>query len=297
MNFLKKLAVIPGSKVDLSRIDPDETFGWDKEEARKQTAKNLDRIAALQDLLYAERQHNLLMVVQAMDTGGKDGTIKAIGGAMNPQGLRVANFKKPTAEELSHDFLWRIEKKMPGMVAEEKGEVVFFNRSHYEDVLIVRVHDSVPKTVWEKRYAQINDFEKKHADNGTHILKFFLHISKDEQLKRLKTRIETPEKNWKVGAADFAERQFWDHYQKAYEDALSKCSTAEAPWIVVPANHKWFRNLVISEITVRHLEGLQMQYPDNAATVEKARAECLAEENARSGQAKRHLNPNKCPKM
>jgi PPK2 family polyphosphate:nucleotide phosphotransferase len=283
MNFFKRLAVNPGSHVDLSKINPGDTMGWSKHDAQKQTAKNQERIEELQELLYAEHGRNFLLVLQGMDTAGKDGTIKAIAGAMNPQGVRIASFKKPTPQELSHHFLWRIEKQMPAKGA--KGEVVFFNRSQYEDVLVVRVHNLVPEAEWSQRYDEINAFEAKHTANGTHILKFFLHISPEEQLERLKARLDDPTKHWKASENDFAERKYWAKYQKAYEAALSKCSTTDAPWIIVPADHKWFRDLVISEITVRYLEGLHMQFPDNAATIEKSRI-ALAEEEERARQAK-----------
>lgn len=277
MNFLDQLTVQPGSNVDLSQIDPNETFGVSRKKAEKQTQRNQERIAQLQEMLYAEHKQNVLIVLTGIDTSGKDGTIISIAGAMNPQGVRVASFKKPTPEELKHDFLWRVEKQMPGQTEANKGEVVFFNRSHYEDVLVVRVHNIVPPDVWEKRYDQINNFEREHVAKGTHILKIFLHISKDEQLERLKDRMDDPEKRWKISAADFKERPFWEDYQRAFEAALSKCSTDEAPWVVVPANHKWFRDYAVSEIAVRYLEGLHMQYPDNVANIAEARKAYEAE--------------------
>ena len=256
MDFSRKLLIVPGSKVDLSDIETGYKGKLTKEEAKEQTAKNLARIAELQELLYSDHKQSLLIVLQAMDAGGKDGTVKVIAGAMNPQGVRVASFKAPSLEEREHDFLWRIHKQTPN-----KGEVVVFNRSHYEDVLIVRVHDMVPEKVWKKRYDRINEFEQNLTDNNTHVLKFFLHISKDEQIERLKERLDTPSKHWKVNEGDFTEREFWDKYQDAYEDALGKCSTDAAPWFAIPADKKWFRDLAISTIVLEKLESLKMEYP------------------------------------
>jgi PPK2 family polyphosphate:nucleotide phosphotransferase len=191
-----------------------------------------------------------------MDAGGKDGTIQHVMGAMNPQGCLVQAFKTPSAEEAAHDFLWRVHKALGG-----KGTVTVFNRSHYEDVLVVRVHKLVPKEVWSGRYDHINDFEKELTDSGTHILKFFLHISKEEQLFRFKERLNDPTKQWKISESDYLEREFWDDYMKAYEDVLRECSTDAAPWFVIPSNHKWFRNLAVSQILVEHLEALKMEFP------------------------------------
>lgn len=221
-----------------------------------ETAHDRRKLWELQDLLYAERRHSLLICLQAMDTGGKDGTINHVLGAMNPQGCRVAPFKQPSAEELAHDFLWRADKAAPA-----RGEVVIFNRSHYEDVLVVRVHNLVPKNVWSRRFDRINEFEKGLAEHDTHVLKFFLHISKEEQLKRFRGRLNDPNKYWKISESDYRERGYWDAYVTAYEDALSRCSTEHAPWFVIPANHKWFRNLAIARIVVEQLEKLKMKYP------------------------------------
>ncbi len=209
-------------------------------------------------MLYAENKHKVLIVLQAMDTGGKDGTIRRVFEGVNPQGVKVASFKVPTAEELAHDFLWRIHKQTPA-----NGEIVIFNRSHYEDVLVVRVHEYVTKKIWSKRYEQINAFEKTLVENGTTILKFFLHISKDEQKERLQARLDDPTKHWKFNIGDLDERKLWDDYQAAYEDVLNKTSTAEAPWYVVPANRKWYRDLVISTVLVEKLQGLKMKYPES----------------------------------
>ncbi len=210
----------------------------------------------LQELMYAEGKQRLLIVLQAMDSGGKDGTIRHVFEGVNPQGVKVASFKKPSAKELAHDYLWRIHSEVPG-----NGEITIFNRSHYEDVLVVRVHDIVPQEKWSKRYEHINNFEKMLADEGTTILKFYLNISKDEQKERLQARLDEPHKNWKFTKADVKERAYWDQYTEAFEAMLSKTSTAHAPWFVIPANRKWYRNLVISQIIIDTLKGLNMQYP------------------------------------
>ncbi len=212
---------------------------------------------ALQGLLYAEHKHKVLIVLQAMDTGGKDGTIQHIFDGVNPQGVRVAKFDVPTQEELDHDYLWRVHKVMPA-----NGEIVIFNRSHYEDVLAVRVHNLVPPKVWKKRFGQINHFEHILADNGTTILKFFLHIDKDEQKKRLQARLDDPTKHWKFRLGDLAERKLWSDYMQAYEDVLSKTSTKYAPWFIVPSNRKWVRDLVISSVLVDTLKNLKMKFPE-----------------------------------
>jgi PPK2 family polyphosphate:nucleotide phosphotransferase len=191
-----------------------------------------------------------------MDAGGKDGTIRHVMSGLNPQGCHVTSFKVPTEEELAHDYLWRVHRAVPA-----KGEIGIFNRSHYGDVLVVRVHNLVPRRVWSERYEQINGFEKILADNDVTIVKFFLHISKEEQKKRLQERLDDPAKHWKVSEADFEERRFWPDYIKAYEDALSKCSTPWAPWYVIPADHKWFRNLAVADILVSTLEDMDMRFP------------------------------------
>ena len=257
MAFVDPFMVKPGAKVDLSKFDPDYSSGFGpKDQAREQLEKYQKRLADLQALLYAQGKQSLLIVLQAMDAGGKDGTIRHVMNSVNPQSCRVTSFKAPSTEELSHDFLWRIHKAVP-----RRGEIGIFNRSHYEDVLIVRVHELVPKDVWSKRYDQINDFEAMLTQNGTHILKFFLRISRQEQLERFKQRLKDPARNWKITPDDFKERPFWKQYTAAYAEALSRCSTKQAPWFVVPANHKWYRNLVISRIIVETLEGLKMKYP------------------------------------
>lgn len=269
MNYLQKFKVEPGNKVRLKKIDPSFKGGHESHKAASgEIAHYQEELRRLQDLLYAERRHSLLICLQALDTGGKDGAINHVLGAMNPQGCRVAAFKQPSAEELAHDFLWRAHKAAPA-----RGEVVIFNRSHYEDVLVVRVHSLVPKEIWSRRYDQINDFEKTLVANGTHILKFFLHISKQEQLKRFKERLDDPAKRWKISEADYKERGFWGDYTAAYEDALSRCSTEHAPWFIIPSNHKWFRNLAIARIVVEHLQSLRMKYPKQTVDIEHIRRE------------------------
>jgi PPK2 family polyphosphate:nucleotide phosphotransferase len=252
----QKLMVKPGSKLKLSAHDPDDTHGYSKDKAAQALAKHHTKLDELQELLYAGKQHALLIVLQAMDAGGKDGVIRHVMSGVNPQSCQVTPFKVPTAEELGHDFLWRVHKVVP-----IKGNIGIFNRSHYEDVLVARVHKLVPKSVWSRRYGHINDFERLLADNGVKILKFFLHISKDEQKKRLEQRIADRNKRWKVSPADFEERKLWDDYMGAFEAALSKCSAEWAPWYVIPANKKWFRDLAVSQIIVEALESLDMKYP------------------------------------
>ena len=257
MEFLKRLVVASGAKVRLADIDPRETFGLaDKQGAEALRAANVAKLADLSDLLWADGRYSLLIVLQGMDTSGKDGTIRRVMSGINPRDCHVVSFKRPTDDELGHDFLWRVHKECP-----RRGVVGVFNRSHYEDVLTVRVHELVPKNVWQGRYDQINAFEKILVENGTRVLKFFLHISKDEQKKRLEERIKDPTKNWKMELGDLDERKRWDGYQRAYEDAISNCSTAAAPWIVVPADRKWFRDVAVSSIVVETLEGMGLTYP------------------------------------
>jgi PPK2 family polyphosphate:nucleotide phosphotransferase len=255
---MKQYRVKPGSKVDLNKWDPNErgAFEGGKKEGKKALLALNDRLEPLQELLYAEHKHKVLIVLQAMDTGGKDGTIRHVFEGVNPQGVRVAGFKVPTQEELDHDYLWRVHKQTPG-----RGEIVIFNRSHYEDVLVVRVHELVPEEVWTKRYDQINAFERTLAEEGTTILKFFLHIDLEEQKQRLQARLDEPNKRWKFSTGDLKERKLWPKYMEAYEDVLSKTSTKWAPWYVVPANRKWYRNLVIATTLIEALEGLDMSYP------------------------------------
>ncbi len=255
-------------KVKLDEIDPQDAIEWDgeREEAEARTAELNGRLEELQELLYAEGKHKVLFVLQAMDAGGKDGTIRHVLDGLNPAGVKVAAFKAPSKKELAHDYLWRIHNQAPG-----KGEMVVFNRSHYEDVLIVRVMDFAPKDVWSKRYDHIKNFEQMLADEGTTIIKVMLHIDKDEQRERLQDRLDKPHKNWKFDSGDLIHREKWSDYMEAFEDAMAKTSTTDAPWYVVPANRKWYRNLAISEILVQTLEGLNMKFPpapdDIAATV------------------------------
>jgi PPK2 family polyphosphate:nucleotide phosphotransferase len=251
--------VKPGSRVDLSEWDPNDksVFPEGKNEGRKRLLELNQRLEELQELLYAEHKHKVLIVLQAMDTGGKDGIIRHVFEGVNPQGVRVASFKKPTPEELDHDFLWRVHKQVPG-----RGEIAIFNRSHYEDVLVVRVHNLAPKEVWSKRYDRINDFERMLVDEGTTILKFFPHIDPDEQKERMQARLDEPTKHWKFNPADLEERKLWPKYMKAYEDAISKTSTDWAPWYIVPANRKWYRNLVVGTVIIETLENLNMRYPE-----------------------------------
>ncbi len=255
-------AVKPGSKAGIAKIDPSSTPGFKgdrdqvRDRAEKELADNTAAIAALQERLYAENTRALLVVLQGMDTSGKDGVIRHVFSGVNPQGCHVTSFKKPSENELDQDYLWRIHQQIP-----PRGEIGVFNRAHYEDVLIVRVHDLVPKGVWSARYAQINEFEHYLAANGVVILKFFLHISKQEQLERLRARLEDPAKNWKFQAGDVRERQFWKDYQAAYEDAITKCSTEWAPWYVIPADRKWYRNWAVSTIVRQTLEMMNPKYP------------------------------------
>jgi PPK2 family polyphosphate:nucleotide phosphotransferase len=251
-----KLRVETGRKVRLARVKADDTHGFSKKHAEDIHAKHVEKLAGLHDLLYAEHKRSLLIILQGMDASGKDGTIKHVMSGVNPQGCSVTSFKQPGTAELDHDFLWRIHAAVP-----PKGTIGIFNRSQYEDVLVTRVHEIVPAPVWKKRYAQINDFERILSENGVHILKFFLHMSKREQGKRFDARLHDPNKNWKSSPADFQEREHWDAYQAAYEEAIGRCSSKEAPWYVIPSDHKWFRNFAVAEIVVRTLESFRMRYP------------------------------------
>lgn len=267
MNVRKALLVKPGKKVKLSDYDPDDTLGHEKgPRTEERLQKACARLDSLQYLLYAEKKHALLVVFQALDAGGKDGTIRHVMSGLNPQGCAVASFKKPSPEELAHDFLWRVHKVVP-----ELGMIGVFNRSHYEDVLVVRVHDLISKDVCLARYEQINAFEKILSENGVKIVKFFLHISKAEQKKRFMERIDDPDRRWKISQADFEERKFWDEYIHAYEEVLRHCSTHEAPWYVVPSNKKWLRNFAVSRILVETLEDLKMKYPKPTVDVRDLR--------------------------
>ncbi|NOS83914.1 MAG: polyphosphate kinase 2 family protein [Ignavibacteria bacterium] len=273
-NFRKdeNLLVKPGKKVDLTNFDTRYTANFkDKEDAAEMLAKDITRLAELQDMLYAMNKYSLLVVIQAMDAAGKDGTIKHVMSGVNPQGCNVTSFKQPSVEELEHDFLWRINRAMP-----KRGMIAIFNRSHYEEVLVTRVHpeyivsqnipgaetvNKIDKKFWQKRYEIINNFEKQAYENGTIILKFFLHISKDEQKKRFLARIDEPEKNWKFSTSDVKERQLWDKYMNAFEQAIENTATEYAPWYIIPADRKWFMRAVVADIIVGTLEKLDLAYP------------------------------------
>lgn len=253
----KDFRVEPGSKVNLDDIDPDDTGEYKSaEETTAKLNEKLARIAKLQERLYAEGKRALLIIFQGMDTSGKDGATKSVLRDVNPAGANVVSFKAPSKEELSHDFLWRINQKIPA-----RGMIGAFNRSHYEDVLIVRVHNFVPKDVWSKRYDQINAFERTLTDSYVKIVKIFLHISKSEQKQRLEDRVADKEKHWKFNPADLNEREYWDDYMEAYEDALSKCSTKWAPWFILPADKKWYRNLAVADIVQDALEDFDPKFP------------------------------------
>jgi PPK2 family polyphosphate:nucleotide phosphotransferase len=263
--FYERYRVVPGSQIRLADHDPNDAGPYQR---RRDALSDFEdaraRLDLLQERLWAEHRRSLLVVFQAMDTGGKDGVIRGVFSGVNPQGCRVANFKQPSAEELDRDFLWRIHQRVPG-----HGLIGVFNRSHYEDVLVVRVHELVPPAVWRQRYGLINDFEHLLSSNGTTILKFFLHISKQEQEERLEKRLADPTKTWKFSVNDARERQFWDDYMAAYEDALSRCSTDEAPWFIVPANRKWYRDLVVARVLADTLARLDPRPPKPDAAIEK----------------------------
>ncbi len=250
------LVAKPGSRTKLATIDPGATHGFEKAAAAKLTAKQLERLTSLQERVWAEAKHTVLVVLQGIDAAGKDGTISKVMEAFNPQGCPVTGFKVPSAEEMAHDYLWRVHQHLP-----RRGEIGIFNRSHYEDVLVVRVHDLVPKDVWSKRYAQINEFERMLTENGVTIVKFFLSIDKDEQRARFQSRYDDPTKRWKFKMGDLGERKLWDEYQTAFDDVLTKTSTDWAPWYVIPANRNWFRNLAVSTILADTIADLKPEYP------------------------------------
>jgi PPK2 family polyphosphate:nucleotide phosphotransferase len=285
-NYLKKLIVKPGSKIRLKHLDP----GYHgKHESHKSALPEIQRyvqkMEQLQYLMYAERKHSLLIVLQGLDAAGKDGVVRHVLTGMNPSGCVESNFKQPTAEEIAHDFLWRVHPHLPA-----KGSVAIFNRSHYEDVLVVRVHGLVPEKVWSKRYDEINDFEKLIAiQNNTTILKFFLHISKQEQLARFAKRLDDPTRRWKISESDYKERDYWKDYIEAFEDVLSKTSTEHAPWFIVPSNHKWFRDLSISQIITRTMEEMKMQLPKptvNLAEIRRKYHQAIDEEKSGKDERK-----------
>jgi PPK2 family polyphosphate:nucleotide phosphotransferase len=257
MDYRKQFLVEPGQRLHLKRHDPSFKGQHEKAEtAMPELERCREKITRLQSLMYAEKKHALLIVLQALDAGGKDGTINHVFSELNPQGATVTGFKQPTPLELAHDFLWRVHPHVPA-----KGWVAIFNRSHYEDVLVVRVHKLIGKAVWTARYDRIRDFETGLWESGTTILKFFLHISKEEQLARFEQRLKDPARNWKISESDYTERELWDDYIEAYEDALSATSLPHAPWYVIPSNHKWFRNLAVSQIVAGTMEELKMSFP------------------------------------
>ena len=257
MDYRKRFAVIPGSKVQLARIDPGFTGeNGNRERAATETREQVARMERLQYRLYADANQSLLVVLQGLDAAGKDGTIRHLFSGMNPQGVSVFAFKEPTEPELEHDFLWRVHRHAPG-----NGEVVIYNRSHYEDVLVARVHKLVARQVWSKRYDLINAFEQMLAENRTRILKFYLHISPGEQLARFKQRLDDPARHWKISESDYSERALWPQYIEAYQDALAATSTSWAPWFVIPADHKWFRNLAISQIVADAMDDMGLKLP------------------------------------
>jgi PPK2 family polyphosphate:nucleotide phosphotransferase len=283
-NYLEKLIVKPGSKVRLKHFDP--SYHGKHESHRSalpEIQRNLQKMEQLQYLMYAESKHSLLIVLQGLDAAGKDGVVRHVLTGMNPSGCVASNFKQPTATELGHDFLWRVHPHVPA-----KGSVAIFNRSHYEDVLVVRVHGLVPEKIWSKRYDEINDFEKLiAAQSNTTILKFFLHISKQEQLARFAKRLDDPAHQWKISESDYRERKYWNDYTEAFEDALTKTSTEHAAWFVIPSNHKWFRDLAVSQIIARTMEDMKMQIPKPTADLAKIRREYhQAEDEGKSGRSK-----------
>jgi PPK2 family polyphosphate:nucleotide phosphotransferase len=269
MDLRKKLVVEPGSRVKLKEVDAGFRGDFASEqEAKEALARNVARLTELQQKLYGEKKHALLVVLQGIDAAGKDGTCWHVMTAMNPQGAYVKGFKQPTEEERLHDFLWRVHPHAPAL-----GQVAVFNRSHYEDVLVVRVHELVPKEVWSKRYDRINEFEKLLTDAGVTILKFFLYITPEEQLARFRQRLDDPARQWKISDSDYKERAFWDQYIAAYEDMLERCSTRHAPWYVVPSNHKWFRNLAVAQIIEDTLDEMKLKLPEPTVDLAKIRKE------------------------
>jgi len=257
LDYRKQFRVKPGEKLRLDKLDPAYKAKHESEAtAKEETEHFLKKLTRQQSLLYAEHKHSVLIVLQALDAGGKDGTIKHVFSSVNPQGVSVVSFKQPSPVELAHDFLWRVHAQAP-----RAGQIVIFNRSHYEDVLVTRVHKLIDKKTCADRYEHIREFEAQLAESGTTILKFFLHISKEEQLARFAQRLDDPGRNWKISESDYSERELWDDYIDAFEDAISATSTANAPWYVIPANHKWFRNLAVSQIIADTMANLGLAFP------------------------------------
>ncbi len=269
MDYRKEFRVEPDSKVKLNKLDPAYSGRHQTpDQAKTEIEAYKQKLFEQQALLYAEHKHSILVVLQALDAGGKDGVVRHVFSAMNPQGTSVFGFKQPSALEARHDFLWRAHQRAPG-----RGEVVIFNRSHYEDVLVVRVHKLVPKPVWSRRYELINDFEKMLVENGTRILKFYLHISPQEQLERFKQRLDDPQRHWKISESDYSERELWPAYIEAFEEAMETTSTKHAPWFIIPSDHKWFRNLAVSEIVADAMEDMNLKLPPTSVDIEKIRRE------------------------
>ena len=281
MDYRKQFRVKPRHRLRLNKLDPSDTGKHDAEAAAKEETEGyLKKLARQQALLYAEHKHSVLIVLQAMDAGGKDGTIKHVFSGVNAQGVAVASFKQPTAAELAHDFLWRVHAQTP-----RAGEIVIFNRSHYEDVLVTRVHKLIDKATCARRYENICDFEALLAQSGTTILKFFLHISKEEQLARFAQRLDDPTRNWKISESDYSERELWDDYTDAFEDAIRATSTGDAPWYVIPSNHKWFRNLAVSQIIADTVADLGLTFPPPSVNlVDIRRKYHAAVEQAKGGK-------------
>ena len=283
MDYRKEFRADPGDKTKLKKIDPDYTGRHaSADEAKPEIERYQNELFHQQALLYAEHKHSILVVLQAMDAGGKDGTIKHVFRALNPQGTKVVSFKQPTAVELAHDFLWRVHPHAPG-----KGEISIFNRSHYEDVLVTRVHKLIDKETWSARIERIREFEALLAENATTIVKYFLHISKEEQLARFAQRLEDPNRNWKISEADYAERAYWDDYMETYEDVIRATSTREAPWYIIPANKKWLRNLAVSQIMASTMGDLKLRFPPPSVDLDEIRRKYhLAVEEAKAGGKK-----------
>lgn len=264
---MDKYRVVPGSPVDLKTYETTYEGDLSKKDGKDQLETLTKSLRDLQVLLYAEHRQKVLIVLQGIDTSGKDGTIRNVFGKVNPQGTKVVSFKIPTARELDHDYLWRVHPHTPG-----NGDIVIFNRSHYEDVLVVRVHDLASKSVWEKRYDHIKAFERLLTDEGAIILKFYLHISKKEQARRFLARLDRPHKRWKFSPGDLEEREYWGAYMQAFEDMLNRTSTDNAPWYAVPSDRKWYRNLVVASVIVEKLQSLGMQFPKIVPEIESYRA-------------------------
>lgn len=268
---MEQYRIPPETKVDLSQYTTSYQGELDKNTGKSQLKEHNGALRDIQELMYAEHKQKLLVVLQGIDTSGKDGTIEHVFGDVNPQGTKVISFKVPTKKELDHDYLWRVHQHTPG-----KGEIVIFNRSHYEDVLVVRVHDLAPKEVWKKRYDQINSFEKLLAEEGTTIRKFFLHISKKEQARRFLARLDRPQKRWKFNPGDLEEREYWGDYRAAFEAMLNKTSTTWAPWYVVPSDRKWYRNLIVASVILETLQNLGMAFPEEVLEIDAYRSQLAA---------------------